>query len=211
MPVRGAESDYRRRVEYLLAMGIVAGMAVTPIPLPPSWLVVAYLSLKLGADPVGVVLAGALGAAIGRTALAATARALGPRVLRPSLQANVDYLAARLHRPRATAGVAILLAASPPPTGALYAAAGILRVNLALVAVASFAGRAVTYAIAVALVGSAADRIPDRLGDAAAPLPIAVGLALVAAVLWLLVRIDWRTLLEGRRLRVRSRRAGAAA
>jgi membrane protein YqaA with SNARE-associated domain len=198
-------------MEYLLAMGIVAGMALTPIPLPPSWLVLAYLSLELGADPVGIVLAGALGAAMGRTALAATARALGPRVMRPSLQANVDYLGARLHRPRATAGVAVLLAASPPPAGALYAAAGILRVNLALVAASCFAGRAVTYGIGVALVGSAAGEIPDRLRDAAAPWSIGLGLALVAAVLWLLVRIEWRTLLEERRLRLRARRAGAPA
>ncbi len=192
-------------------MAIVAGMAIVPIPLPPSWLVLAYLSLAWDADPVGLVLAGALGAAIGRTALAATARAMGPRVMRPSFQANVDYLATRLHRPRATAGVAILLAASPPPTGALYTAAGILRVNLALVAAASFAGRAVSYGIAVALAGSTADQVPDRLRDAAAPLPIAVGSALVVAMLWLLVRIDWRALLEGRRLRVRARGARAAA
>ena len=192
-------------------MGIVAAMAIVPIPLPPSWLVLAYLSLAWGADPVGLVLAGALGAAIGRTALAATARVVGPRVMRPSLQANVDYLAARLHRPRATAGVALLLAASPPPTGALYTAAGILRVNLALVAAASFVGRAISYGVAVALAGSAADQIPDRLRDAAAPLPIAVGLALVAAVLWLLLRIDWQALLESRRLRLRARGAAAAA
>lgn len=188
-------------------MGIVAGMAVTPLPLPPSWLVLAYISLEVGGDPVGLVLAGALGAAIGRTTLAATARALGPRVLRPSVQANVDYLAARLQRPRATAGVAALLAASPPPAGALYMAAGILRVNLALVAAACFAGRAVTYGIGVAVVGSAAGEIPDRLRDAVTPWSVALGVALVAAVLWLLVRIDWRALLEGRRLRLRARRA----
>ena len=78
-------------------------------------------------------------------------------------------------------------------------------------AAASFVGRAVTYGIAVALAGSAADQIPDRLRDAAAPLPIAVGLALVAAALWLLVRIDWQMLLEGRRLRLRTRGAGAPA
>jgi len=209
--VRSPGSDYRRRVEYLLAIGIVAGMTITPIPLPPSWLVLAYLSLELGGNPVGLVLAGALGAAIGRTALAAAARGLGPRVLRPSVQANVDYLAARLHRPRATAGVAVLLAASPPPAGALYMAAGILRVNLALVAASCFAGRAVTYGIGVALVGSAAGEIPDRLRDAAAPWSIALGLALAAAVLWLLVRIAWRTLLEERRLRLRARRTQAPA
>jgi membrane protein YqaA with SNARE-associated domain len=192
-------------------MAIVAGMTVTPIPLPPSWLILAYLSVELSANPVGIVVAGALGAAIGRTVLTASARALGPRVLRASVQANVDYLAARLERPRATAGVAVLLAIAPPPAGALYTAAGILRVNLALVAAACFAGRAVTYGIGVALVGSATDQIPDRLRDAAAPWSIALGVALVAAILWLLVRIDWRALLEGHRLRLRPPRGQTSA
>jgi len=178
-------------------------MTVTPVPMPPSWLILAYLAAELGASAAGMVVAGALGAGAGRAGLAAWTRALGPRLMGPGTRANVDYLAERLHGRRSTLGVAALLAISPPPAGALYTAAGVLRINLALVAGACVAGRLVTYGLGVALAGAAADQIADRVRDWAQPWLIALGLAAVAAALWLLGRIDWRALLERRRLRLR--------
>ena len=97
---------------YLLAAAIVAAMTVTPLPLPPSWLVLSYLSLELSAHPVGIVVAGALGAAAGRTALAWSSRALGPRFMGGATRENVDYLAGRLRGRRGTWGAAGLLALS---------------------------------------------------------------------------------------------------
>ena len=188
---------------YLLAAAIVLGMTVTPVPLPPSWLVLAYLSIELDAHPAGIVLAGALGATAGRTLLVLGTRALGPRVLRRGGRENVEYLAGRLRGRNSALGVGVLLAASPPPAGALYTAAGLLRINLALVAVSCFAGRLVSYGLGVALVGGAADEVADRLRGTVGPWSVALGLAAVAAVLWLLTRLDWRALLEERRLRLR--------
>jgi len=178
-------------------------MTVTPVPMPPSWLILAYLAAELDASAAGMVVAGALGAGAGRAGLAAWTRALGPRLMGPGTRANVDYLAERLHGRRSTLGVAALLAISPPPAGALYTAAGVLRINLALVAGACVAGRLVTYGLGVALAGAAADQIADRVRDWAQPWLIALGLAAVAAALWLLGRIDWRALLERHRLRLR--------
>ena len=197
-------------MEYLLAAGILAGMTVTPVPLPPSWLVVAYLSVELDANAAGIVVTAALGAAAGRTALAAWSRALGPRLMGRATRENVEYLAARLHGRRTTAGVATVLAISPPPAGALYTAAGLLRVNLALVAASCFAGRLVVYGLAVGLAGAAAGELADRLRDAMSPWQIALGLFVFAATLWLLGRIDWRATLTGRRPRLRLK-AGRAA
>lgn len=191
---------------YLLAAAIIAAMTVTPLPLPPSWLVLSYLSLELTAHPVGIVVAGALGAAAGRLVLTWTSRELGPRFMRGATRENVDYLARRLHGSRnGTLGAAGLLALSPPPAGALYIAAGLVRINLAVVALACFAGRLVTYGIGVAVVSMAADQIADRLRTAAAPWSVALGLALLAGALWVFGRIDWRVLIEGRRLTLRRR------
>ena len=192
---------------YLIAAAIVAGTTVTPLPFPPSWLLLTYLSLELDAHPAGMVVAGALGAAAGRVGLALWTRALGPHLLGRASRENLDYLAARLHGGRTTLGVAGLLALSPPPAGALYTAAGLLRINLALVGVACFAGRLVTYGLGVALVGGGADELADRLRGTVGPWSVALGLGLVAGALWLLTRIDWRTLLEARRLRLRPRGA----
>lgn len=190
-------------MDYLLAAAILAGMTVTPVPLPPSWLVLAYLSVELDAHPAGIVVAGAAGAAAGRTLLAAWTRALGPRLMGRSTRENVDYLAARLHGRRTTAGVAAVLALSPPPAGALYTAAGVLRVSLPLVAVSCFAGRLVTYGLGVGLAGTVAGDAGDRLRAATGPWQAALGLAAVVIALWLLGRVDWRAALERRRLRLR--------
>jgi membrane protein YqaA with SNARE-associated domain len=190
-------------MEYLVAFGIVVAMTITPLPLPPSWLVLAYVSLELDADPAGVVVAGALGAGVGRVGLAAWTRALGPRLMRPGVRANVDYLAERLRGRRGRLGTAALLAVSPPPAGALYTAAGLLRVNLALVGAAAVAGRLVTYGLGVGLVTATADQLAERLHDWIAPWTLALGLAGLGVVLWLLGRIDWRAVVERRRLSFR--------
>lgn len=194
---------------YLLAAGIAVAITVTPLPAPPGWLVLAYLAVQLDAEPAGVVAAGALGAAAGRAGLAAWTRALGPRLMTPGTRANIGYLAGRLQGRRTAWGVGGVLAVSPPPAGALYTAAGILRVNLALVFGACLCGRLVTYGLGVGLAGAAADELADGLRAALAPWWIAAGLAGVAAALWLLARIDWRALLERRRLGLRRRRPAA--
>ncbi|MGE0027977.1 MAG: hypothetical protein AB7O78_18800 [Thermoleophilia bacterium] len=196
-------------MEYLLAVALLAAMNATPLPMPPSWLVAAYLSVQLDVDPVGIVVATAAGAALGRTILAAWTRTLGPRLMSAGARANIDYLGARLHGRRSTLGVASVLAVSPPPSGALYTAAGVLRVNLALVFGACFAGRLVTFGVGVAVAGTAADELADRLRDWVGPVPIAIGLVAVLAVLWLLGRIDWRATIEGRRPRLRAGRAAS--
>src|SRR5215207_6750598 len=134
-------------------------MTMTPHPLPPSWLVLAYISLELDANPAGVVVAGALGAGVGRIGLAVWTRALGPRLMGPGARANVDYLADRIRGRRGRLGTAALLAVSPPPAGALYTAADLLRVNLALIGAAAVAGRLVTYGLGVGLVSATAGEL----------------------------------------------------
>jgi hypothetical protein len=99
--------------------------------------------------------------------------------------------------------VAAVLAVSPPPSGAVYTAAGVLRVSLWVVGAAAFGGRLVTYGLGVGLVSAAADEIADRVRDWAAPWAIALGLLALGAALWLLGRIDWRMAVERRRLRLR--------
>ncbi len=165
--------------------------------------------MQLDVDPVAIVVATAAGAALGRTILAAWTGVLGPRLMSAGARANIDYLGERLHGRRSTLGVASVLALSPPPSGALYTAAGVLRVNLALVFGACFAGRLVTFGFGVAVAGTAADELAGRLRDWVGPVPIAIGLVAVLAVLWVLGRIDWRATIEGRRPRLRAGRAAS--
>ena len=196
-------------MEYLLTFGLLVAMNATPVPLPPSWLVVTYLSVQLDVDPVTLVIVAAAGAATGRVILAAWTRALGPRLMSRGTRDNIGYLAERLQGRRSTAGVALVLAVSPPPSGALYTAAGVLRIPLPLVFASCFAGRLVTYGVGVAVAGTAADALADRLREWAGPVPIAIGLGAFVVVLWLLARIDWRATIARRRPRFRAGRGAS--
>ena len=191
---------------YLLAAAIIAAMTVTPLPLPPSWLVLSYLSLELAAHPVGVVVAGALGATAGRVVLTWTSRELGPRFMRGATRENVEYLARRLHGSRrGTLGASGLLALSPPPAGALYIAAGLVRINLAVVAVRVL--RRTPGDLWHRHRGGERGRRRARRPPAGGGRALAdrSRLALLAGALWVFSRIDWRLLIEGRRLTLRRR------
>jgi membrane protein YqaA with SNARE-associated domain len=188
-------------VAYLAIAGLLAAITFQPLPAPPGWVVLAYLRIEHDLDLAGVVVAGAAGTAVGRTAWAATARVVGTRLLRGRYRANVEYLAERLRGRHGRLGAFGLLAASPPPSGAVYTAAGLLRINLGLVAGAAFAGRLVSYGVMVAATGALASELVDRLRGGFGPWWIVLTAALVATLV-LLVRLDWRRLLEaGRRRR----------
>ncbi len=200
----GADGGSLRGVAYLLAAAIIAAMTVTPLPLPPSWLVLSYLSLELSAAPAagswwpapwaprrGARRSRGRRASWGRASCAAPPATTSRTWRNACAGGGAPGARRRCWR------------VSPPPAGALYIAAGLLRVNLAIVAGACFAGRLVTYGAGVAAASVAADEIADRLRDSAGPWSVALGIAVLALALWVFGRVDWRLLLEARRLRLR--------
>ncbi|MCU0308269.1 MAG: hypothetical protein MUE51_10995 [Thermoleophilia bacterium] len=189
-------------MEYLILLGIMAGLALLPLPLFPSWVVVAYMVVELDLRIALAVVVAAAGTAIGRVGLAAIARVAGPSVLGPWSRSNLDYLHGRLENATGTLGVFGVLAASPPPAGVLYVAAGLLRVPLHIVAAAAFLGRTFSYAIMVTSTSAAAEELSDRLRGAVGPWSVAIAIALVAGALALLIHVDWRVLLEEKRVRL---------
>lgn len=192
-----------------VAIGLLVGvMSATPLPWPPSWLVLAIITLEFEVSPVGVVLAGALGAAAARAGLAWTVGRFGPAALGERRRVNVEYLAERLAGRRGRVGMAGLLALSPPPSWVVNASAGLLAVPLAVVFGANLLGRSVVYGVGVGVTDVAAGDLSDRLRDSFGPVPVAVALAVVAAAAWLVLTLDWRAALDERRIRLATGRAG---
>lgn len=191
---------------YLIAAALTLGMTATPLPFPPSWLILGWIALQYDANLAGMVIAGALGAAAGRTILCAYTRVLGPRLLGSATQDDIERLGRRLANARGGRwGTAALLVVSPPPAGALYTAAGLLRVPLAMVAACCAFGRVFAYGMGIALTDVASRNLSDIVGDSAQPWTIASGLLLTGTVLWLVIKIDWLQLVDRRRLRLRRR------
>lgn len=188
-----------------MVAAVVAGAHLVPLPLFPSWVLLAYIKVEYELDLVPIILAGAAGAALGRTGLAAIARVTGPAILGRWSRRNLDYLASKLEDTRGTMGAAVLMAASPPPAGVLFVAAGLLRIKLWIVAASVFVGRTIGYSISVTASSVAAAELADQLRGVVGPWSVIIALVIVSAVLVLLVRIDWRVLIEQRKVRLHRR------
>ncbi len=191
---------------YLVLAAIAAGFALIPLPIFPSWIVVAYMVVQYDLRLVPAILVGAVGTMVGRVGLVAISRVVGERILGRWSRGNLEYLHGKLENAAGNLGVGVLLAASPPPGGVLFVVAGLMRVELWLVAVSVFLGRTIGYTITVGGASIAAAALANQLRDAIGPWSVGVAVAIVVGLLLLVVRLDYRTLLEDHRLRWNMRR-----
>lgn len=191
---------------YLVLAAIAAGFALIPLPLFPSWVVVAYMVVEYDLRLWLAIIVGALGTMVGRVGLVAISRVAGERMLGRWSRGNLEFLHGKLESAAGNLGVGVLLAASPPPAGVLFIVAGLVRVQLWLVAVSVFVGRVIGYAISVGGASLAAAALADQLRGAVGPWAAVIAIAIVVGVLLLFLRLDYRTLFEEHRLRWNFRR-----
>jgi membrane protein YqaA with SNARE-associated domain len=189
-------------VSYLILFLVAAGFAMIPLPLFPSWIVVAYLVVEFDLRLWLAIFIGALGTTVGRVILVAVSRVAGHRMLGRWSQDNLDYLHKRIEGAAGDMGIAVLLGASPPPAGVLFILAGLMRVQLWLVAASVFIGRTIGYWISVGGTSLAAEPLANRLRDVVGPWSVALAVLIIAGVLVLALRIDYRALLEDRKFRL---------
>ncbi len=189
-------------MSYLILFLIAAGFAMIPLPLFPSWIVVAYLVVEFDLRLWLAIFIGALGTTVGRVILVAVSRVAGHRMLGRWSQDNLDYLHKRIEGAAGDMGIAVLLGASPPPAGVLFILAGLMRVQLWLVAASVFIGRTIGYWISVGGTSLAAEPLANRLRDVVGPWSVALAVLIIAGVLVLALRIDYRALLEDRKFRL---------
>ncbi len=189
-------------MSYLILFLVATGFAMIPLPLFPSWIVVAYLVVEFDLRLWLAIFIGALGTTVGRVILVAVSRVAGHRMLGRWSQDNLDYLHRRIEGAAGDLGIAVLLGASPPPAGVLFILAGLMRVQLWLVAASVFVGRTIGYWISVGGTSLAAEPLANQLRDVVGPWSVALAVLIIAGVLVLALRIDYRALLEDRKFRL---------
>lgn len=189
-------------MSYLILFLVTAGFAMVPLPLFPSWVVVAYLVVEFDLRLWLAILIGAAGTTLGRVVLVAVSRVAGHRMLGRWSQQNLDYLHKKIEGAAGDLGIGVLLAASPPPAGVLFILAGLMRVQLWLVAISVFVGRTIGYWISVGGTSLAAEPLANQLRDVVGPWSVALAVGIIALVLWLALKIDYRALIEDRKFRL---------
>jgi len=134
---------------YLLLASIVLGVSLIPMFGPPVWTVLVFAKFRWNLNPVILVIIGATVSAFGRYAIARGATKLQrfvPRRAQENLEAAHRLLQG--HRKGIFALLAVFVI-SPLPSGQLFIAAGLLRMQLWLVTTAYFFGRLISYSIYV--------------------------------------------------------------
>ncbi|WP_338242669.1 hypothetical protein [Aurantiacibacter hainanensis] len=179
-------------MEFLLLFGVVYAINLLPAFGPPTWSVIVLFGLNTDMPLPGIVLCGALAAALGRFTLAHGFRLLAKYVPEKTKRNLAAARAAFERRKRHGIAALALFAVSPVPSAQLFAAVGLTGMPVAAFTVAFFAGRLVSYSI---YAGSAQLIASTSLGDVfrdslSSPLGIALQVLLLIGLV-LLLRIDW--------------------
>jgi uncharacterized membrane protein YdjX (TVP38/TMEM64 family) len=176
----------------------VLGVNLMPAFGPPTWSVIVLYGLNSDLPLPGLVLTGALAAALGRYLLAHAFRLMGGRLperFRRNLAAAAEALEKRKRHKFLAIG---LFALSPLPSAQLFEAAGLAGVRLLGFTAAFFVGRTISYAIYAATAqqvrqSSLADIFREAVTS---PLGLLLQVAMIALLI-AFVRIDWARRLGG--------------
>jgi uncharacterized membrane protein YdjX (TVP38/TMEM64 family) len=187
----------------LLALfGICAALNMIP-SLVATTAVVTVFAFRDDVGGLEAVVVGVAGAATGRTLFALAVRHGAGRMIHGRLAQNMDFLRAYVARKRNATRFLALLAMSPVnPALAIFATAGALRLRLAPIVACYAVGRAAVFGWTVWTAGLAAESLERVLRENASPVPLVAGVLVAIAPLVLAMQIDWRVLIEERRIRL---------
>jgi len=177
--------------KYLLLALIVFGVALIPMFGPPVWIVLVFAKFRWNLNPVALVAIGASVAAGGRYSIARGAAKLQgfvPKRAQENLEAAHELLMG--HRKGIFALLAVFVI-SPLPSGQIFIAAGLLRMQLWLVTTAYFFGRIISFSLYVGAATVAEYSVGDILNKmwgkpwvTALQVVLAVGIVALPFIPW---------------------------
>ena len=190
---------------YLLVF--LAALLVDTIPVfaPPAWTVLVLLLLAFHLNPWLVVIIGVTGSTLGRYILSLYIPKVSSALVNRRESENLRYVGRKLSQaPIAATTFIFLYTLTPLSTTALFTAAGMANVNRWRILPPFFCGRLITDGVMVYTGKYAAGNVSGLLeGQLSIKtiLTLVAGLLVISAFLF----IDWRCLLEKRKLRLNFR------
>ena len=183
---------------------VVLALNLLPAFAPPTWMALSFFSYKMPENDIArLALVGATAATLGRVILAKSARSLVRRkLLSADTRQNIDAIKEKLQGKRTlTASACLFYAFSPLPSNYLFIAYGLTTLELRILALPFFLGRLIGYNFWAHLGSAAAHKLAIEAPHSyMSAYFIAVQVACLA-LLYFFTRIDWRWLLEERKLR----------
>jgi len=189
---------------YLLVF--VAALAVDTIPIfaPPAWIILVVLLVKFHLNPWLTVGLGVTGSTIGRYLLTRYIPKISSRLVNRQEDANLRFIGHKIGKAKWSSSVFVFLyTLTPLSTTALFTAVAMARLKRPFhILIPFFFGRLITDGVLVFSGKYASANLGDLLHGQAnwkTVLTLIAGLIVISAFLF----VDWRQLLEHRKLRFR--------
>lgn len=174
---------------------------IAPVPLPPAFTVMIFFQVKYHLNIWYVLFAGVAGSVIGRYVLTLYFPKVAERLFKPGKNDDVQFLGEKLSEKGWRSQLFVLLyTLLPVPSTPLFIGAGMARLKPIVIIPAFFIGKFTSDTLMVLLGKYAEENTRDLLHGLVSWKTIAgfaVGLLLIAMILF----IDWRTLIEKKKLR----------
>ena len=189
--------------QYLLVFVCSCAVDIVPVPLPPAFTLMVALQIIFHLNIWAVIFIGVAGSILGRFVLTLYIPHIASRIFKPSKNEDVEYLGAKMKEKGWKSQAAILVySLLPMPTTPLFIAGGMAKMKPYYIIPALFVGKLISDTVAVFMGKYAAENTENLLKGMInwkSIVGLIVGLLLIFALLF----IDWRTLLQHRKFKLR--------
>jgi uncharacterized membrane protein YdjX (TVP38/TMEM64 family) len=188
---------------YLLVFVCSMAVDVAPVPLPPAFTVMILLQLVFDLNIWIVLVFGVAGSIAGRYVLSLYIPKVSGRIFKRAKNEDVQYLGRKL-KEKGWKSHALILVYSlmPLPTTPLFVAGGMAKLHPMQIIPAFLVGKLVSDLAAI-LLGKEAVGSTEQLLSGMFSWKSIAGLGVGLLLLFALLFVDWRSLLQRHRLRLR--------
>src|SRR5438270_1015762 len=188
---------------YLLVFFAALAVDTIPVFAPPAWILLVFLLVKFKLNPWLTVVIGVTGSTIGRYLLTRYVPRISSRLVNRREDANLRFIGTRIGKAKWSSAVFVFLyTLTPLSTTALFTAVAMARIRPWHILVPFFFGRLITDGILVFSGKYASASLADLIHGQAnwkTVLTLVAGVVVISVFLF----IDWRRLLEHKKLRLR--------
>jgi membrane protein YqaA with SNARE-associated domain len=188
-------------------MVFVASLLVDVIPLvgPPAWMAMVFFQVKYHLNIWIVLVVGVLGSALGRYIYSWYIPKLSNRFLKKEKNADLEFIGSRLaHNTWKIQLFVVLYTLMPLPSTPLFTASGMARIKTLHIIPGFLIGKFISDALMVHAGNYVAENFDDFLKGMLSTKSI-IGTIAVLIIVMVFLFIDWRKLLQQKKLRLNFR------
>jgi membrane protein DedA with SNARE-associated domain len=188
--------------QYLLVFLGTVLIDITPLPLPPAFTIMILLQITFGLPVWPVIIIGVIGSIVGRYILTLYIPRVSNMIFKQTKNEDIQFLGEKLKNTGWKSQFFILLyTLMPLPSTPLFVAGGIAKMKPMFIIPAFFAGKFTSDSIAV-FMGKFATENTQQLLNGMLSWKSITGLIVGLLLIFILVFIDWRTLIQEKKLRL---------